>query len=158
MARDMAHLGSVPLIGRGHMLWLAQREAEPLKRLVKPFPVQALAAIAVATSQSEEEALLEAHRLYGGGELHGPFADLKELEIHVFEDTRNGLVAFERACQVLRSAGGRVQLHTWGISGGVSAKAQALGAAGATVFQDVNQALGSLLMGPEYAEEQWGDG
>ena len=154
MARDVLGLNGVPLIGRGHVRWLARRVGEPLVRLVKPFPVQALAAIAAAASGSEADALLAAHQLYRGGELRGPLAELEESEIHVFEDTRNGLAAFERAYQVLRSAGGRVQLHSWGISGGIAAKGEALRAAGATVFQNVNQALCHVLAEPECAEKK----
>jgi hypothetical protein len=147
MAREMVGLEALPAIGQGHMLWLSKQVEEPVERLVKPFPVQALSSIAAAMAGDGTEAMWAAYRLSRDGQLSGPFSERTGWDLYVVEDTPNGLAAFERAAGSLRSAGSNVRLHRWGVAGGSAAKSRALEAAGATVVQNVNQALLTILAG-----------
>jgi len=114
-ARALVGLDGLPLIGEGKMRWLAAQSGEEVERLVKPSPVQALAAIGAASSGREASALQAALALHCDGKLEPPLARLEAITVHVFEDTVGGLVAVERAVDALRAAGLAVDYHPYGI-------------------------------------------
>jgi len=146
MARNLVGLVKWPIIGAGKMRWLAGQSGERLETLVKPSPVQALAAIGAARSGQEETALRAALALHGEGKLLPPLADLHEITIHVFEDSVGGLVAVKGGIEALQRAGAKLAWQPYGIASGGS-KAAALAAQGVPVYPSVNKAALAALVG-----------
>lgn len=145
MARSLVGLEVCPLIGLGRIQWLARRSGEDVGRLVKPFPVQALAAIGAAWSGQEMAALEAALTLHRDGTLYLPLADLPAVTLHVIEDTSDGLAAVKSAVEALRAAGSRVEWQAYGIASTGSPKAASLTAGGALIYPSVNEAALAAL-------------
>lgn len=145
MARTLLGLDTLPLIGWGRLCWLAQQTGADAATLVKPSPVQALAAIGAATGCAESVALQAAWALYQKQELASPLADLGEVAVHVFEDSPGGLRAVQRAVELLNAAGVQAHYYPYGITPEVGAKATAMAEMGVTVYPSVNEALGVAL-------------
>ena len=145
MARSLVGLEAWPLIGTGKMRWLARRAGEKVEQLVKPSPVQALAAIGAAWSGQEATALEAALALHCNGELRSPLADLEPIVLHVFEDTPGGLTAVERGVGILQAAGAAVAWRPYGIAPADGPKASALAARGVPVYPSVNEAVLAAL-------------
>jgi phosphoglycolate phosphatase-like HAD superfamily hydrolase len=145
MARALAGFDGWPLIGMGRMRWLARQSGDPVERLVKPSPAQALAAMGAAWSGREAAALEAALALYRDGDLRPPLSDLGGVRVHVFEDTPGGLEAVGRAVEALRGAGQAVDWRAYGIAPAGGAKAAALAARGAPVYPSINEALDAAL-------------
>ncbi len=150
MARSLVDLEGLPLVGQGRMRWLARQtgEPEPLSRLVKPSPVQALAAVGAAGWEREprEAAALEAAlRLYRRGRLEPPLAGLGPSTVHVFEDSLGGLRAVERGVERLRAAGADVRWQPYGVAPPGGVKAAALAAQSLPVYASVNEAILTAL-------------
>ncbi|MFZ5918199.1 MAG: hypothetical protein ACOYZ7_14755 [Chloroflexota bacterium] len=145
MARSLAGLAGWPLIGMGRMRWLAHRSGDRVERLVKPSPVQALAAMGAAWSGQEAAALEAALALCRDGSLHPPLSDLGGVRVHVFEDTPGGLEAVAHAVEALRGAGLTVERRPYGIAAAGGIKAAALAACGAPVYPSINEALDAAL-------------
>ena len=141
MARSLVGLQAWPLVGRGRMRWLARQTGEALEGLLKPFPVQALAAIGAAWSGQETPACTAALALQRQGKLDHPLADLESVTVHVFEDSLGGLEAVERGVEALRSAGVNVAWRPCGIAPTGSPKAAALAMRGAPVYPSINEAV-----------------
>jgi len=141
LAQAMVGLEDLPLIGFGRLVWLAQQHGEKAGRLVKPSPVQALAAIGAAYSGQEIAALEAAFALYSNGELRPPLANLGPTTVHVFEDTPTGLLAVQRAVMALQEAGLAIDWRAYGIASAEDAKAQAIAAQGMAVYPSINEAL-----------------
>ena len=141
MARSLVGLEAWPLVGRGRMRWLAQRTGEDLDGLIKPFPVQALAAIGAASSGREADALEAALALHREGQLRPPLADLGAVTLHVFEDNVSGLAAAERGVEALERADITVMWRPYGIAPANNPKATALTARGVPVYPSVNEAV-----------------
>jgi hypothetical protein len=145
MARSLVKMDACPLIGLGHVHWLAQRTGEKVEHLVKPSPVQALAAIGAAWSGAEVAALEAALALHRDGELDPPLADLEAVAIHVFEDSPGGIDAAKRAVELLQAAGLGVALQPHGITPAGGPKAAAMAARGVPTYTSVNAALQAVL-------------
>jgi hypothetical protein len=103
MARSLVGLEAWPLISLGRIRWLARQAGQEVERLIKPCPVQALAAVGAAWSGQETVALEAALALHRDGELRPPLTDLKSVTLHVFEDTTGGLEAAERGVEELQA-------------------------------------------------------
>ena len=145
MARSLVGLEPWPIIGRGKLRWLARQVGEDVERLVKPSPVQALAAIGAAWSGQEVSALEAALALHREGRLRPPLAGLGSTTVHVFEDCNGGLEAVARAVAVLQAEGLSVTWRPYGIAPAHSSKAAALSARGVAVYPSVNEAVLAVL-------------
>ncbi len=143
-ARSLVGLEGLPLIGEGKMRWLASEENEDLERLVKPSPVQGLAAIGAARSGQEASALQAALGLYRDDRLLPPLASLGASTVHVFEDTVGGLAAVERAVARLRAAGQPVATCPYGIVVD-GPKAVAMAERGVPTYPSINEAVATAL-------------
>jgi hypothetical protein len=141
MAQELVGLETLPLVGRGRLRWLAQRAGAELGDLLKPFPVQALAAIGAAWSGQEQAALAAALALHRRGKLVHPLSELGLVTVHVFEDSPGGLRAVELGVRALRAAGQDVTWRAYGIARAGSPKAATLAARGAQVYPSINEAV-----------------
>jgi hypothetical protein len=143
-SRALVGLDSLPLIGAGKMRWLAAQSGEAVERLVKPSPVQALAAIGAAASGLEARSLRSALELHREGRLLPPLDHLSGATVHVFEDTVGGLAAVEQAIDALRSAGQSVEYEPYGVV--VDApKVQAMAGQHVETYGSIDDALAVAL-------------
>jgi hypothetical protein len=157
MALSLVGLEALPMIAFGRLYYLSRRLGLPdADRLLKPAPIQALAAIAAAWSGREWSSLVWAARLYYEHDLGEPVPaglagealfdpELPEkIELHVFEDSAIGMIAAQEAAMLLHKTGVTADIRCWGISP-TAGKAQALEAVGAQVYPDVNIALAEIF-------------
>ncbi len=149
IALEIVGLADIPLIGYGRILYLAnQLNLEP-ETLLKPSPVQAIAAIFAAISGDEILGLQTAYNVYAknaavpdrvlqGGD---------QLFVHVFEDSSGGIESVQRAVARLAQSGIKTSLSAWGIADHPE-KIAALKSTGASLFAAtepaVRQAINSL--------------
>ena len=146
-ALALVRLVDWPLIGLGRLQWLEQRTGEKASRMVKPSPVQALAAIGAAASGREAAALEAAFAFHYAGELRSPLSDLGPTTVHVFEDSPTGLAAVHRAVEALQAAGIAIDWKPYGITPAEDAKSAAMAAQGVPIYRTVNEAVGVALGG-----------
>ena len=139
LALELLGVTELPLIGGGQMRWLAEELGYPVNRMLKPSPVQALAAIGVANGMDVRAALTAAGELAFQGRAEG-FAGLPPLSIHVFEDSGGNVRSVFEAGRMLNTAGKEARVSAWGIAEN-PAKQQALQAAGAVLVPDFRAAL-----------------
>lgn len=148
-------LEGVPIIGYGKLVYLGAETGCTADNLLKPSPVHALAAIAAAWTKEELAALRWAYHFFSLNDdraemaiqYWGKLAQIGlplEAEVHVFEDSFNGMLSAGRAVDLINRNGGAYRLHKWGI-GCPNSKAPALEALGATVFLDGNDAIRSAF-------------
>jgi predicted esterase len=142
----------MPMIGYGRLVYLAEQIGIKADTILKPAPLQALAAMAAACCEDEWASLswaLEVFARYSDGKvsaLPGNYGlELidclpETISMHVFEDSSIGITAAKRAAELLKKEGVEIQLHAWGIAV-EEEKRQALAAVGASVLPDVNAAL-----------------
>jgi hypothetical protein len=145
LARELVGLKSSPLIGLGRLQWLAQQTGASVVSLVKPSPVQGLAAIGAAWSGDERAALEAAFALDRTGELRPPLAGRGPAAVHVFEDAVRGLDAVERGVEELRAAGVTLAYYPYGIVPSGGAKREAMAARGIPCYPSVNEAIEAAL-------------
>jgi hypothetical protein len=145
MAQSLVGLDAYPLIGLGRVLWLAQRAGETVEHLVKPSPIQALAAIGAAWSGEETTALEAALALHRDGDLRPPLSDMGTVTVHVFEDTVGGLEAVARGVEALQAAGVNVAWRPYGITPAEGPKTAAMAARGVQTYPSVNEAVLAAL-------------
>ena len=155
LAGSLVGLDGLPCVGLGSMLWLSQETGRPVQQLIKPFAVQALAAIAAALAfqagrpgtvqRPVTECLRSSYALQFQGKICPPWRDLDHTTVHVFEDTSSGLRAFEQAIASLRALGLPVDWHPHGIAPQGSVKAAALRACGAEIHPSVNHAFAKSM-------------
>ena len=141
MARSLVGLERYPIVGLGKVHWLARRTGEETGRLIKPSPVQALAAIGAARSGQEAASLEAALALHRDGELRPPLEELGPAMIHAFEDIPGGLTAARGAVEALRTAGADVAWQPYGIAPADGPKAAAMAARGVPTYPSINEAL-----------------
>jgi hypothetical protein len=141
MARSLVGMDAYPLIGLGRIRWLAERAGERSEHLIKPSPVQALAAIGAAQSGQEAAALEAALALHRSGKLRPPLADLDAATIHVFEDSPGGIDAVRHAVETLQAAGLKVAWQPHGITPADGPKAEAMAARGVPTYRSINEAI-----------------
>lgn len=147
IALDLIELADWPLAGYGHLTWLAAQYNQRPDSFVKPSPVHALTAMAMAIGRSEREALETALALVRDGHLAAPLSDLRgqRVEIHVFEDSARGIRGVREAARRLEQAGVRTEVHAWGIASNLE-KRRALESLDALTFENVDRAIQSAVL------------
>jgi hypothetical protein len=145
LARSLVGMDAYPLIGLGRIRWLAERAGERAEHLVKPSPVQALAAVGAAWSGQEVAALEAALALHRDGELRPPLADLDAATIHVFEDSPGGIDAVKHAVELLQAAGLDVAWQPHAIAPADGPKAEAMAVRGVPTHPSINDAILAAL-------------
>ena len=145
LAQSLVGLDDYPLIGLGRVHWLAQKVGQRGDHLVKPSPVQALAAIGAAWSGQEAAALEAALALHQDSDLRPPLADIKPTTVHIFEDSPGGIDAVRHAVEALQAAGLDVACQPHGITPADSPKAAAMAARGIPIYPSINEAITTAL-------------
>jgi len=150
IALSLVGLADLPLAAYGHLAWLAAQHQQRPDYFVKPSPVHALAAVAMATGGSERPSLEAAHTLVEQDQLVAPLSDLRgqPVKIHVFEDSARGIRGVREAARRLEQAGVRADVRAWGIAES-SEKREALEALDACTFENVDQAIQAALLSPD---------
>ena len=139
LALGLVGLSDIPLIGYGKLDWYAQQKHLNIAALQKPAPFQALAAIFAAISRIEHAALDDAHT-FQRTKTPPKYLEGRAWDVQVFEDSPGGIIAVQKAGEMLRAAGVDVQVRAWGIA--VEArKVDALASVGAQVVSNVNDVL-----------------
>lgn len=149
---SLVDLQLMPLIGYGRLRYLAEQVGVKADAILKPAPVQALAALMAAITGEEWNSLQWAWRVFSefGGQ-PGSISDEEKQDglwkclpqrfsLHVFEDSSIGITAGQQAAEMLCKAGLHVTFHAWGIAED-EGKRQSLLSVGAEIFPDVNAAL-----------------
>jgi hypothetical protein len=137
LALELAGLSDIPLIAFGKLEYLASQYGLDPATLVKPSPVQALAAVLAAWTDEEWPALQAANQWLKTGSLNGRFDQLpKTFELIVVEDTMGGIHSVRSAGEILKKAGLDVTVRALGLTSGNSAKASAFEHAGVQSFPD----------------------
>lgn len=144
LAQDLVELAGWPLIGLGQLQWLAARCGGLVAQMVKPSPVQALAALGAAVGP-ETAALEAAWDFHTTGNLRGPLADLNATTVHIFEDTVGGMRGVRSAVELLQAAGVDIRWRPYGITPATGAKAEAMAAQGIPTYRSVNDAVAAAL-------------
>jgi hypothetical protein len=151
LGRDLINLTELPMIGWGGMQSLGVFVHQNASQFLKPQPVQTLAAIAMAFGLPEWDALTWAYQLWSRregkgnhdlkGELNFEFRLPGEMEVVIFEDMENGLLAGKKAQSILEEQGYKIDLlRLWGITNNEE-KAKVLRSYGANVVDSINNAL-----------------
>jgi hypothetical protein len=129
--------------GGGGLGWIAQRRGLGSGDLLKPSPVHALAALRLALGQSLREALEASADLALDGKIDSGWGRLDGCELCVFEDSAKGLRSAAAAVGILKTHGVSIECALYGVSDSEPKRA-ALAAAGATLFSDIQSALGGV--------------
>ncbi|GIV66131.1 MAG: hypothetical protein KatS3mg047_0524 [Bellilinea sp.] len=152
IALRLTGVEGIALAGYGTLLWACQRYQLAIDQVLKPSEFHALLAIGLALNQPVD-ALQFCMSLYqdnSSSEQINLFTNLSKylpnetLNIHIFEDSPNGLRSVRRASEILNKAGWPVILHLWGITDHPHKK-QALEELGARVFSSTSEALKTAL-------------
>jgi hypothetical protein len=137
LALELVGLSHIPLIAFGKLEYLASQYDLDPATLVKPSPVQALAAVLAAWTGEEWLALQAVHHWRETGTLNGLFDRLpKAFEWIVVEDTMGGIYSARTAGEILKKAGFDVNVRAIGLTSGNLAKASSFERAGVPYFQD----------------------
>jgi phosphoglycolate phosphatase-like HAD superfamily hydrolase len=142
IALKVAGLKELPMVGAGHMLWLAKLHGQKPDAYLKPNPVHSLAAFAFALGAGEGVALEAARTFVEEGKLVLPLDQLKEggADVVVFEDSPTGVIGTQSAVDLLRRACLDIRLAFMGVAAGGEKRA-ALESLGAEVFTTTDKAL-----------------
>lgn len=144
LALRLIHFEDIPLMGYGRLMAYGERYHVPADSILKPAPLQSLAAVVAAVTGQEWAALEWAraflHSVEQGEPLTLPSGFPQKFRLHVFEDASVGIRGGQVAAEFFERAGAEVTYHPWGIAT-IADKEAALIAAGAPVFADVNRAL-----------------
>ena len=151
IARKQSGLETVPVMGFGKVAWLAQQVGLSGADLVKPSPVEAIAAIAAARTGLEIESLKAAFAVARGDHLRYPLTPCAHETVHVFEDSASSLRAVTRAVELLNRQGLDLRLVRHGIAPAGSPKRPSLEKVADVVHNDVNEALAQVLQ--EFKEQ-----
>jgi hypothetical protein len=151
MALGILDLKDIPMIGFGKLLYLAKVLGVSAEELLKPAPVQALAAIAAAWTGLEWPSLVWAVNTYWD-DIHQSVPDLEKfsitlpdsIDLHIFEDSPAGLRAGRKAVEILVKHSIDIRMHGWGIARN-PIKILRLENEGAQVFPDVNLAIRTAI-------------
>ncbi|MEW6650071.1 MAG: hypothetical protein AB1453_07770 [Chloroflexota bacterium] len=139
----------LPVAGYGTLLYLAQKHDLSVDHIVKPSALHALVGLFLAARNSPEmvdEALRWFIKLSNPLKppsttpVNIPVFGKGRFQVHVFEDSPNGILAAIQATELLKCAGCAVELHAWGISSHPD-KRSALMNLGAVVTTTTEQAL-----------------
>lgn len=146
LALQLIEWSELPLIAMGRMQWFANLVGTRVEYLVKPSPVQALAAIIAALSRHEADAIESAYRLMSEGQVSSTLTALddRKLDVWVVEDSVIGVHAASAAIDLINKGDLRAHLHALGVSAG-GPKAEALSTLCETIVADVNQAIAYIV-------------
>jgi len=145
LARSLVKLEACPIIGLGHMHWLAARSGHAIRDLIKPSPVQALAATGAAWSGREIPALQAALALVEDGLLAPPLADLAQVTLHIFEDSLAGMAAVQRSADLLQKSGLDCTCRCYGVVPPHGPKAEAMTSQEVELYPSIDEALEEAL-------------
>ncbi len=143
-ALALVGLEDIPLIGLGRLQYIGQSQGLPPQVLLKPSPVQALAAILAACSGEEQEALRTAIRSWQDGHSPPSLPLPAAFEVHVVEDTLAGIRSTQQAVHILRGWGHEVSLFPWGLSAGHPQKRHAFQKEGIPCFDTWDDLLDAM--------------
>jgi len=142
IALDLVGLPDIPLISFGKLQYLGEQRGYDPEFLLKPSPVQALAAIGAALTGNEWASLLAACEWFESGKLKGPLAELPLLfNVMIVEDTLGGVRSVWAAEKILQEAGLTMTVHAYGLTSGSRAKAEAFQHADVPYFKDWNSLI-----------------
>lgn len=135
-----------PLISGGRVAWLATSNGKHMSSYIKPSPVQALAAIGAAQTETETPALEAAAAFYESNRVEGPLETVSQFDttVVVFEDSTGGIQAVTDAVDLLRQQGFSIQVESVGVSPEANKKS-ALAEVASIVVDDVNEGLYQIL-------------
>lgn len=145
-ALKLVGLEGIPVMAVGRLQYVAERHGLSAEDLVKPSPVQSLAAMGAAGTGLETDSVEAALRVAQGGPVTGPLVRVAGAEVHVFEDSASSLRSATRAVALLNDHGLGVTLTRHGIAPEGSPKVAALSGIADHVWPDVNTALRHVLM------------
>lgn len=135
-ALELVGLADIPLIGYGRLEYYEKQHGVAAASLLKPSPVQSLAAVAAAFTSSEWSSIQAAAEWQASGRLNSIFSSLpREFELIVVEDTMGGIRSTQMAGDVLQKNGFDVKVHALGLTSGSAAKAEAFDKAGVVHFE-----------------------
>jgi hypothetical protein len=145
MALRLVKAPPISLIGYGQISCLAEKIKQTPDSLLKPNPVQALAAIGAALCNDEWKALQWAYLLLNAvdHEPHDETLGIKipeKIRVNVFEDSSYGIQAVLGAAKILKNHKIESGVAAWGIASS-PLKIKALKRQGAMVFDDINLAV-----------------
>ena len=146
IALELVGLSEIPLIGYGRMIYLADQLGLEAETLLKPSPVQAIAAILAAIQGDEIGALRLAYNVYtkSKAQIDEPILTYSgsngRLLISVFEDSAGGIEAVKNAAKILHQAGVPVSVSSYGIATNPE-KIDALKSVGAMIYPSTDQAV-----------------
>jgi hypothetical protein len=147
IALELVGLAELPLIGYGRILYLADQLGLEPESLLKPSPVQAIAAILAAIKGEEGLALLAAYNVYAK---YTPIPAVfiqpgDQLQVFVFEDSAGGIEAVYQAAEILRQAGVATSVSGYGIATHPE-KIAALESVKALLYPSTEQAIRDALL------------
>ena len=131
IALDLVGLPDIPMISFGKLQYLGEQRGYDPEFLLKPSPVQALAAIGAALTGDEWPALQAACDWHETGQLKGVLAELpRSFSVTIVEDTLGGIRSVWAAGEILQDAGLDVIVRAFGMTSGSAAKSAAFESAG----------------------------
>jgi hypothetical protein len=131
LALELVGLPDIPIIGFGKLEYLAYKHQLDPATLVKPSPVQALAATLAAWTGNEWSSLQAANHWRETGALNEAFDQLPtSFDLIVVEDTMGGIRSTVQAGAILNSSGFNVKVRALGMTNGSPAKKEAFEQAG----------------------------
>ncbi len=145
LALELVKMTDIPLIAFGKLEYLASKYQLDPATLVKPSPIQALAATLAAWTGEEWSSLQAANHWRETGGLNSVFRQLpKSFELMVVEDTMGGIHSTIKAGKILEQNGMNVTVHPFGLTSGNSAKAAAFQQAGIPFFEDWDSLINKM--------------
>lgn len=157
IAVSLLEMSDIPLIGYGRLEYLANHHNTTADRLVKPSPVQALAAIGAAWTGQEWQSLEWAYQIFHEARTSkwvnkesDAFRYLQpslpdQFHLHVFEDTPIGITSTQKAAKILERYGLYIKIDAWGIAQN-SPKMASLASNGAKIYPTFDKALQDFLL------------
>lgn len=135
-ALELVGLAEIPLIGYGRLEYYEKQHGVAAASLLKPSPVQSLAAVAAAFTGAEWSSIQAAAEWQASGRLNSVFSSLpREFELIVVEDTLGGIRSTQSAGEILQKNGFDVNVHALGLTSGSAAKAEAFDKAGVIHYE-----------------------
>ncbi|NQS91629.1 MAG: hypothetical protein HQ574_04405 [Chloroflexi bacterium] len=111
-------LKNLPIIGAGSLDWAAEIHNLPPRSYNKPNPVHALAAMQAAVGRDIKTALINAVKLTSqprSSQIASEWQEIKGASVHVFEDSRGGLMSVQKAAQILSEVGIPIHVRLIGV-------------------------------------------
>ncbi|MGB7538453.1 MAG: hypothetical protein WBM17_07925 [Anaerolineales bacterium] len=142
IAQKVLGLENLPLVGAGHMQWLARQHGQISDGYLKPSPVHSLAALALALGEKENAALEAARVFVEEGKILPPLDSLKQTgaSVTIFEDSPTGVIGTQSAVDLLKRKNLDVRISILGVAAGGEKRA-VLQSLGAEVFGTTDESL-----------------